>query len=267
MLVGAALAVLLSGPLAAQTEATHPVGYASLNYVSGYSLLNTQFADNDLNDMNSITVTTLLAGTLWNLNPGTVVQRWNGTDYTSFIYGADGMWTDTNGLPAGNVVLQVGEGLVVYNPGPAKSLTTFGYIYGASVEDENGLVETTIPESPPGIYLRGPIFPLGPNSFQDIMGRAPVAGDAVLKLTASGISLLSRYTAAGWVDPQGRNLAPFLSEGESAFFDTTGGQFLNFRLPDAASIPEPGAMALTAMLILGWFGTVGRCRRALRAEF
>lgn len=246
--------ILAREPAAAQTGSSHPIGYATLNYVSGYSLLNAQFGDDGTSDMFSITVTTLLSNALWNLNVGTVVQRWDGVDYTSFIYAADGIWLDASGMPAGNVAVRVGEGLAVWNPGPSRSLISYGYIYGGSGEDE--IVNTPIPPSPSGIYLRGGIFPVGPNSFEDIMGRAPLVGDAVLKMKADGTPLISIYTSSGWVDPQGGRTVPYLAEGESAFFDTTGGQFQNFRLPNGVVIPEPGpsflvAWVLTGSLILG----------------
>ncbi|MES2705026.1 MAG: hypothetical protein V4726_00340 [Verrucomicrobiota bacterium] len=253
-----ALAACLGGPLSAQTGITHPIGYVTLNYPSGYSLVNVQFGDNSLSDMSSVTVTTLLTNAIWNLNEGSVVQRWDGTGYSSFVYHTDNVWTDPSGAPVGGVSLQVGEGLVVWNPGPSGSLVTFGYIYGGSGEDE--IVNSPVPVPPPGIYLRGGIFPVGPNSFEIIMGRPPVIGDAVMKLTASGDPLISRYTANGWVDPEGGHSAPFLNEGESAFFDTSGGQFLNFQFPNAASLPEPGAMALMATLTLGW-SMAGRRRQ------
>jgi hypothetical protein len=247
--------------VSAQSGSSHPFGYTTLNYVAGYSLLNTQFGDHGTGDMSSITVTTLLSNTLWDLNVGTVVQRWDGVDYSSFTYAADGVWLDANGMPAGEVYLRVGEGLVVKNPGPSRSLVTYGYIYGGSGEDE--IVNTPIPQSPPGIYLRGGIFPVGPNSFADIMGRAPVVGDAVLKLTPAGEPLISRYTSTGWVDAQGRPITPTVNEGESAFFDTTGRQFDQFRLPNGVVIPEPQPVILTVGVLAGWFMLGFRHRRGI----
>jgi hypothetical protein len=81
-----------------------------------------------------------------------------------------------------------------------------------------------------GIYLLGSIMPIAATTFDQIIGRAPVDGEQVLKLdnTYTYDSLL------GWRDQSNLPVVPTLEIAEAAFFNL-------------GPVPEPSALALAGL--------------------
>lgn len=241
-------ALLLVGSLATQAFAQsnvytiNIVGYVNKPLPTGFSLIA-----NPLNNTlpNGNTIVNLFNDSL---NPNSVVQKWTGSIYASYTYLGLSQWIDQNNNPIGPVTIGAGEGAVVWNSGPIVTNTFVGQVEG--YVDPGGRLPVPVP--PSGIYLRGSIAPIGGSSFAEIMGRAPLDGDAVLKIDVLGNPLLSYFSSGEWHDPNGGNLAPTVEVAESAFFDTTGNQFAGFTLPSVASVPEPSALGL--VLLSGLFG-------------
>lgn len=210
------------------------MGYVNKPLPTGFSLIA-----NPLNNTlpNGNTIVNLFSDSL---NPNSVVQKWTGNGYASYTYLGLSQWIDENSNPIGPVTIETGEGAVVWNSGPIITNTFVGQVEG--FVDPGGRLPVPVP--PAGIYLRGSVAPIGGSGFAEIMGRAPMDGDAVLKMDPLANPLLSYFSSGDWHDPFGGNLAPTLMVAESAFIDTTGNQFAGFTLPSGTSVPEPSSFGI-----------------------
>ena len=204
------------------------------------------------------TVTNLFGSYNTALSDGDVIQKWTGSGYQNFKH-YFGEWTDENFYPAAATTLAVGEGAVVLNFGSAGVNTFIGEVEGFISIDPVVLEPVLTPS--PGIYLRGRIFPAAPGTFENIMGRAPIDFDAVMKLDTAGNPLISHFMGGEWFDPLGGNTAPTLFVGEAAFFDITGGQFGGFVLPTGVIVPEPTSIAMVGLGLMGAFFNRRRTNR------
>ncbi len=238
----------------AASVVTEAVGYVTIPTPVGYSLVSVPLGSKRESPSDPGTAVKLNGGSfMGKVDSGAVLERWSVLGYTSYTFVQEagsasgaGVWTDSEGQAA-DVSLTVGEGLVLKNPGPQTSSIAVGYVrgYDESYPDNRAPVEPAAP----GIYLRGSVLPTG-GAFEDVMGHAPGEGDAFMRLTTAGVPLISRFTQNGWLDSFGNSTpGPFFTEGQSAFFDTTGGQFQNFVLPNGNVVPESG----TAVLMAGAF--------------
>ena len=236
---------------------TAAAGYINTLLPTGYSLVV-----NPLNNTGPMgnTVTNLFGSYNTALSDGDVIQKWTGSGYQNFNYFGDGYWEDENFNPVAATTLAVGDGAVVYNSDSAGVNTFIGEVDGIISIDPIVLEPVLTPA--PGIYLRGRIFPAAPGTFENIMGRAPIDFDAVLKLDTAGNPLISYFMGGEWFDPLGGNTAPTLFVGEAAFFDTTGGAFSGFVLPSGITVPEPTAVTLGIVCL---FATALRQRRTNRS--
>ncbi|HMP84921.1 MAG TPA: hypothetical protein PKA41_19695, partial [Verrucomicrobiota bacterium] len=219
----------------------------------GYSLVANPL---DHTSPSGNTITNLFASGMSYVQGGNVmISRWTGSGFQTLIYwGGTSIWTDELSNPVTGVTLEVGEGVLVLNNSVSVTNTFVGDVAGF---DFDLIQRLPVPSVPAGIYLRGSVAPLQPSGFADIMGRAPVDYDAVMKLDAGGNSLVSYFLAGQWHDPFGGNLVPTVNVGEAAFFDTTGGMFGSFALPSVPLVPEP---ATATILLLGTLAVI-RLRR------
>ena len=198
------------------------VGYVNVPFGSGSTL----FA-NPL-QTTSNTLTNLFAGGVPN---GTTVSLWNPT---TLSYDT----TSTYNIFLGGWSLNL-----TLNPGTGAKLTTSGTFTNTFVgevlnhaglpptldELNNGFLPAPLYAGPNGLFLLGDKAPMGATGndiFLNIFGRAPIAGEQVIKLSST-----STYLGGGTWD-----LLPTLSVGEAAFFNI-------------GPVPEPSSLAL---FILGF---------------
>ena len=105
----------------------------------------------------------------------------------------------------------------------------------------------TIPVAAPysnSIHLLANVNPVSAVGFDQLIGRSPAEGDAVLRLAPSGDPLVNYFSGGLWSSD------PSIGVGESAFFDLSGNAFSGFTLP--FTVPEPGSgiLAMTGVLLL-----------------
>ena len=229
---------LLAAPFA-PAATTDPVGYITGFYDAGYNLVGSP-----MNVAGTPGSSTLVQDVFASAPPvGSILFTYLSGNYASYSY--DGVaWQDGEGTNVGPFALGMQYGAILYLP------ADFNIVYVGDISWVTGIDEAgplvTIPVAAPyssGIHLLANVNPVDAVGFEELIGRSPAEGDAVLQLDPSGSPLVSLYSGGLWSSD------PSIVPGSSAFFDLSGNAFSGFTLP---AIPEPGSgiLAMTGVLLL-----------------
>jgi PEP-CTERM motif len=173
------------------------------------------------------------------LPEGTQLSKWTGSSYNTYTYDMIG-WLDAGlNYVGSSVTLPPGIGAVLHAPALPPTTLWIGEVMGGGT----GRIPATPPASP-GIYLLASTWPVASSSFADVVGRAPIDGEAVLTINSLGSPTVVQFDSGGWVDSGFNPVAdPVVGLAESAFFALGGADFANWALP----VPEPGTFSLLAV--------------------
>lgn len=230
---------LLAAPFA-PAATTDPVGYITGFYDAGYNLVGSP-----MNVAGTPGSSTLVQNVFASSPPvGSILFTYLSGNYASYSY--DGVaWQNGAGDNVGPFALGMQYGAILYLP------TDFDVVYAGDISwvtgfDEEGPL-VTIPVAAPysnGIHLLANVNPVEAVGFEELIGRSPLEGDAVLQLDPSGSPLVSLYSGGLWSSD------PSIVPGSSAFFDLSGNAFSGFTLPVVVPEPASGILAMTGVLLL-----------------
>jgi len=233
------LLTLLAAPLAQAAETT-PVGYITGFYDQGYNLVGSP-----LNAYGNPGSSTLVQDVFASSPPvGSILLTYLSGSYASYSY--DGVtWQNGAGNNVDAFALGMQYGAILYLPSDFDIIYTGEVSWITGFDDGGPLV--TIPVAAPyssDIHLLANVNPVDAVGFDDLIGRSPAEGDAVLRLAPSGDPLVSYFSGGLWSSD------PSIGVGESAFFDLSGNGFSGFSLPAAVPEPTSGILAMTSVLLL-----------------
>jgi hypothetical protein len=230
----------LLAAVSAPAATTGPVGYVTGFYDAGYNLVGSPF------NLSGTPGSSTLVQDVFAAAPpaGTTFFTYLTGSYTSYTY--DGVaWQNGAGTNVGPFTLGMQFGAILYLP-EATDILYSGEVSWVTGLDESGPL-VTIPVAAPysnGIHLLANVNPVDAVGFEALIGRSPVDGDAVLRLTPSGDPLVSLFSGGLWSSD------PTIEVGESAFFDLSGNGFSGFTLPAVVPEPTSGLLAMTGIVLL-----------------
>ena len=217
-----------------------PVGYTTGIYHAGINLIASPFNPDGDPSVNTL-VHDVFSATL---PAGSFLQTYTAGSYQTYSY--DGViWRDGTGATANTFSLPMAVGAVLQLPSAADVVYS-GAISWVSGLDTEGPVIAIAPGAPysSGIHLLGNTNPAGFSTFDQLVGRSPVAGDAVLQYDEFSGVMISTYLGSQW------DIVPEIGVGESAFFDLSGNGFSGFNLPPPVPETSTGLLVMTAGLLL-----------------
>ena len=194
------------------------VGYINIPIYAGDNLIA-----NQLSDVPDNTLDTIFAGS--GVLSGSTFTEWNpATDQllpSSVFNGAS--WSINYSLSPNGV------GGVLDSPANA-TVTLVGDVVNVDINPPNSSTYTFVPPARvPGTYLLTMAAPFAGGTFEQIAGRAPIAGDAVETLDAE----TQTYSTTTFDGTAWSNGAPSLDVDESAYF--------------TLAVPEPSIFALASL--------------------
>ena len=151
-------------------------------------------------------------------------------------------WANSEGQLTTEIQLLPWEGAVLTLP-IAFDHVTAGRLDFFDIYDN----EPTAPGAPysASIHLLSNLDPVDTSTFDEVVRRAPLEGDAVLQIDLTEEEQISRFVGGSWLNSEGQAQEPVIETGASAFFDLSGQQFSGFELP-FTSVPEPSTSLLIA---------------------
>jgi hypothetical protein len=197
LLLTAALAVAgAASAMAQNVYSVNAVGYVNKSVQSGFSLLANPFAVTD-ESLDALMPTP---------PDGTTIYKLVGTTYQISQYQL-GAWD-----PDGSLTINLGGGVIVYNPAAAFTLTFVGEVkQGTPVSNP----------VPAGLSVMSSKVPQ--NGGLSALGFAPTAGTTIYQFDPTGNYLINQYdTAFGW-DPA----EPVIGIAEAFYIDSASAQAWN----------------------------------------
>lgn len=229
----------LAAPFAFAANTT-PVGYITGFYDAGYNMVGSPMSVSGTPGSN-----TLVQDVFASSPPvGSILYTYLSGSYASYSY--DGFaWQNGAGDNVAPFALAMQHGAILYLPSDF-NITYSGDVSWVTGFDTGGPL-VTIPVAAPyssTIHLLANVNPVDTVGFDELIGRSPAEGDAVLQLDLSGTPQVSLFSGGMW------SSEPGIVPGGSAFFDLSGNAFSGFTLPFAVPEPGSGILAMTGVLLL-----------------
>jgi hypothetical protein len=232
MVLSASAFVASSLAAQAQVVGNNVVGYINLQISTGDNLIANQLGASPDNTLDNVLYQGVLAGSTFSewdpvhnqLLPASI---YDGSTWSiNYIFGPDGTGGVLNS-PTTTIVTTVGDVVNFQVDGP------LGYTF-------------VPPNRGPGTYLLALAAPVQEiSTFQNIVGRAPFAGESVITLDGpSQMYATNSFNGTSWSDGD-----PILAVGKSAYFDLE-------------AVPEPSTVALCGLGV----GTMWILRRRKMAS-
>lgn len=211
------ISLLLLGCVAVQPASANVVGYINRTIVPGDNLIA-----NQLNASSGNTINNILMG----VADGATFTKWNPLASTFLPLS---IFNESSAAWSINYSLNLGEGGLLSSP--AATINTFVGEVGPYLNDPGPPRQIGWnPAYADGLHLISCPTPFGNATFDEVVGRAPEAGEWVKTLNEAGQTYLTTtFDGSGW-----DNGSPSLVVGQAAWFNL-------------GPVPEPSALALVGM--------------------